>query len=122
MMNPRLRFIRCEDPRSELCPMDVPYQHGDSISSSQRVAGDHTAQGTSTTLHPPLVLVQTPQPRPLARNAYFYMVDRRKITVEPRLITSPSCCASVNTTWMLGTMIPSCMSGAHGIPDSRDGA
>jgi len=57
-------------------------QRGDGMSLNQRVAGDHTAHGISTTVSPPLVLVQTPQPRPLARNTYFRMVDRRKIPVE----------------------------------------
>jgi len=97
-------------------------QRGDSMSLNQRVAGDFTTQGTSTTLPPPLVLVQTPQPPPLVWNVYFRMVDRCKITVESRSVTSPSCCASMNPTRTFSTMMPSCMSGTDGVPNSRDGA
>jgi len=81
MINARLRSVKCEDFRSKSRAVDVPTQRRDGMSLNQRVMGDHAAQGYSTTLSSPLVLVQTPQPRPLAQNGYFRMVDRRKITV-----------------------------------------
>jgi len=80
--NTRLRSVDCEDPRGESRLVDVPYSTRGWHVSKPAGHGGPRSQGTSSTLPPPLVVVQTPEPRPLALKAYFRMVDRRKITVE----------------------------------------
>jgi len=66
IINTRLRSVKCETITVNRVLWTSRTQHGDGMSLNQRVEGDHTTQGTSTTHPPPLVLVQTPHPRPLA--------------------------------------------------------
>ena len=80
--NTRLRSVEREDPRGESRRVGVPYSTRGWHVSKPTGHGGPCGQVTSTILPPPLVVVQTPEPSPLALKAYFRMVDRRKITVE----------------------------------------
>ena len=69
-------------PSRRIASRGRPAQRREAVSLNQRVERDHAAQCTSITFPPPLVLVPTPQTRSLAQNAYFHVVDRRKIIAE----------------------------------------
>jgi len=78
----RLRSVKCEDPGGESRPVGTPYSTRGRHVSNLTGRGEPRNPGHFHHPPPPLGVVQTPQPRLLARNAYFRMVDRRKMTVE----------------------------------------